>query len=176
MTTVSNKKLLTDQIKGLKAITNQMADNDVLQSNTKSFLADSITLLSELQTQQPQAYEQVERLALYLTSIANGIGHYYASAMHEENEKAGESRQQHNSLRQVYALIAESKAAGFWEADADRKEYRLTEVAREVHEIMLRENFSSKNAAGKETITPSVVRAWIKPTAPDYASLPGRKT
>lgn len=175
MTIMNNQKLLADQIKGLEAIINEMSDAQRLQELSKSFLADATALLSNLQSEQPQAYEQVERLALYLTSISNGIGHYFASAIHEKNEKAAENRELSNTLRWVHKCIAQSKAAEFWDADADRKEYALTEVADLVHAIMLREGHSIKNAAGKETITKSVVKEWIKATAPAYARQPGRR-
>lgn len=172
---MNNAKLLSDQFRGLQGAIASMPDEAALKSVCQSFLADGISTLSELQNAHPQAYEQSERLALYLASLATCLGSHYASVISEQAEKAGENRRIANAVTELYADVARAKAAAFWDADSSRQEFCVADVSKQVHDIMLREGFSSKSLRGKETLTESMVRRWIAPFAPDYARKPGRR-
>lgn len=172
---MNNAKLLSDQFRGLQGAIASMPDEAPIKPVCQSFLTDSISALSELQNAHPQAYEQSERFALYLASLATCLGSHYASVIHDQAEKAGENRRIANAETELYATVARAKAAALWDADSNRQEYGVTDVSNLVHDIMLREGHSRKNRAGKETLTKSVVRRWIAPFAPDYARHPGRR-
>ena len=172
---MSNTKLLSDQLKGLEAAIAAMPDESSLKPACQSFLVDAVSTLSELQNTHPQAHEQSERLALYLASLATCLGGHYISVISDHAEKAGENRRIANEVSRIYAVVARAKADAFWDADSIRKEYLIAEVAKEVHDIMLRENFSKTNKDGKETLTISAVRGWIAPFSPEYARRPGRR-
>lgn len=172
---MNNAKLLSDQIKGLHAAIGSLPDDASAKAIGRSFLDDAVGVLSELQREHPLAYEQSERLALYLCSVASCIGGYYASVIYDQAEKAGENRRIANAVTELYADVARAKAAAFWAADSNRKEFSVADVSKQVLDIMLREGFSRKSLKGKETLSESVVRRWIAPFAPEYARLPGRR-
>ncbi|WP_334180714.1 hypothetical protein [Pseudomonas nitroreducens] len=172
---MNNAKLLSDQFRGLQGAIASMPDEAPIKSVCQSFLADAISTLSELHTAHPQAYEQSERLALYLASLATCLGSHYASVIHDQAEKGGENRRIANAETELYADVARAKAAALWDADSNRQEFCVTEVSNLVHDIMLREGHSRKNRDGKENLTRSAVKRWIAPFAPDYARQPGRR-
>lgn len=73
----------------------------------------------------------------------------------------------HNAAKAHIQEIARSKAAEIWEADKERCEFRLIEVARIVKGDLEREGH-------KGLPKPDQIKKWIKSVAPDYASSPGR--
>ena len=172
---MNNAKLLSDQIKGLHAAIGSLSDDASVKAVCQSFLDDAVSVLSELQSEHSLAYEQSERLALYLASLATCIGSHYAGVIANQAEKAGENRRIANTATELYADVARAKAAAFWEADSLRQEYSVMEVAEQVRDIMLREGFSMENQSGKEKLTLSRVKGWIASFAPQYAREPGRR-
>ena len=171
----NNTNLLSDQLRGLQGLIASMPEDDAIMPLSQSFLDNAINALSELQNAHPQAYEQAERLALYLASLATCIGSHYAGVIADQAEKAGENRRIANTATELYADVARAKAAAFWEADSLRQEYSVMEVAEQVRDIMLREGFSMENQSGKEKLTLSRVKGWIASFAPQYAREPGRR-
>lgn len=172
---MGNTKLLSDQFRGLQGAIASMPDDAAIKPVCQSFLADAISTLSELQNAHSPAYEQSERLALYLASLATCLGGHYTSLISDQTEKAGENRRIANAETELYADVARANAAAFWDADSNRQEFCVAEVVERVHKIMLKAGFSRKNQDGKETLTESVVRRWIAPFAPEYARKPGRR-
>lgn len=174
-TSLNNAKLFSDQISGLQAAIGALPDDASVKALCQSFLDDAVRVFSELQCEYPLAYEQAARLAVYLTSVASCLSGHYASVLQDQAQKAGENRRNANAVTELYVDVARAKAAAFWDADSSRQEFSLSDVSKQVHEIMLREGFSRKSQLGHETLSVSAVRGWIAPLAPEYARRPGRR-
>ncbi|MFM5099369.1 hypothetical protein [Aeromonas jandaei] len=170
---MTNANLLLDQIRGLQSTIESMPDNESAKELCEHFFSKARRELSELQNEHPQAYEQVESLALSFASLVTCVSSYYTTIMLNRKEKAGEDRRIANTVSGLYADVARAKAQKFWDADSDR-EFRVGEVAKLVHEIMCREGYFRANERGKVAPTVGTVKRWIAHLAPDYGRRPGR--
>nr|WP_210403398.1 site-specific integrase [Aeromonas veronii] len=168
-----NTKLLYDQFNGLQKTIDSYPDEDSHKRLCQSFLDDAKHTLSELQDTNPQAQELGGRLALELASLATCLSSYYETLIYNQREKAGESRRLANVESRSYQDVACAKAKEMWAADKN-KEYRVGDMAKLIHEIMIREGYFQKNKQGKVTPTIETVRGWIKHCAPEYAHRRGK--
>lgn len=172
---INNAKLLSDQFRGLQSAIASMPDEVPIKALCQSFLDAAKGTLSELQNAHLQAYELVERLALELASLATCVNSFYATEIHDQKEKAGESRRIANTVSEMYADVARAKAAQIWATDTD-EEFRVGEMAELVHGIMVREGYFESNSKGKVTTKVGTLRKWIAPFAPEYGRRPGKST
>lgn len=103
---MTNANLLLDQIRGLQSTIESMPDNESAKELCEHFFSKARRELSELQNEHPQAYEQVESLALSFASLVTCVSSYYTTIMLNRKEKAGEDRRIANT---VSVLISAQK-------------------------------------------------------------------
>lgn len=169
---MNNTKLLSDQFKGLKAAIAAMPDGTSLKSACQSFLVDAISTLSELKSTHTQAYEQSERMALHLASLANCLAGHFAGMNRDLEESKRRGAEITSTQAWLVAEVARSIAVSAWAGD-DLHEYRIGEMSAIVYRELERLGYAQRDQSGKQKPTLRAIREWITTVAPGYAHDPG---
>lgn len=168
---MDTSKLLSEQINGLRASIDSMPEDAPLKPACMSFLNDTVHTLSNLQKERPQAHEQAERLALYLSSLATCLAGHYATQIQGLQEEKSRRAEITNEKSRIVADVARAIAFEVWDSDKNNlQQYRMTDTAKIVRAEMDRLGFVQEDRDGKEgRPTLRTVKRWISEIAPEHA-------
>ena len=167
MDEIDQKKLLADQIGGLRGSVESIAD-DSMKELCATFLDDAVNQLTDLKRQHPRIEAQVIQLALSFASLTTCLTAHYAQKVKEHEESSRRGAEITNAKHELAVGVAQTFAQQEWEKPNGRS-IRISEMSEKVWSYMV--------DTGYQSFLPdksSGLADWIRPVAPDSAKKPGR--
>jgi hypothetical protein len=145
----------------------ETVNNEEIKRICASLMEDGLKSLDEIKELWPDVAVHSEFVAFCFTSLAHCLLVDRTIKDHDDQTKKIGSILAINRAKQADIDRARAKAVELWQADA-AQEYRITDMAGEVRDILKREGVTDLPAIER-------VKEWIKPVAPSYARLGGKR-
>ncbi|NWB48786.1 hypothetical protein [Pseudomonas gingeri] len=154
-------------IEAISAALIETINNEEVKRNCAMLVENGLNAIGEIKESFPEAASSSEFAAYCFVSLAHCLFYDRTFKDHNDQTKKIGSIVAINRAKQADIERARAKAAELWQADA-AQEYRITDMAREVMDILKREGVTNLPAIER-------VKAWIRPVAPSYAKLGGKR-
>ncbi|PPA02927.1 hypothetical protein C4E44_16790 [Pseudomonas sp. MWU12-2312b] len=162
-----NQKTSQHYIETISAVMIEMADNEKIKRLCAELIEGGLQAIDDINELFPEAAPHSEYLAFCFASLAHCLLIDRTIKDHNDQIKKSRSILAINRAKQTDIERARVIATELWKADT-AKEFRIKDMAKLVTDILKREQVADLPALER-------IKEWIKPVAPSYASLGGRR-